>query len=253
MARAVTPAASLTWPTITPPRRAPWKRGNPEQEETCELKQKNTVLEMQLRSALRQNKKVEEQLKSVTTERLQELKSVSDENDLPKEKVSRLEEEVAQLESRKLRLSYGDLYPNGALAGSVKEFTFFPMVECNDEFLALLNFSDECDPGDGICENLVRYDRVSVKDRRTYQEGETLDAAMTLIDLSLDPESRGRPRSMCWKTEWLVYIFYVHCISMKRIATLFGVSVSTVHNAVYAWVNVLCVTLPKFFPAPARS
>ena len=27
---------------------------------------------------------------------------------------------------------------------------------------------------------------------------------------------------------------------------------TTVHNAVYAWVNVLCVKLPKFFPAPIR-
>ena len=76
------------------------------------------------------------------------------ENKLLKEKVSRLEQEVVQLESRKLRLSYKDLCPGGALAGSVKEFTFFPDVECNDTFLALTNFSNECDPGNGIFEKL---------------------------------------------------------------------------------------------------
>ena len=62
---------------------------------------------------------------------------------------------------------------------------------------------------------------------------------MALMDLSTGPEAPGRPRAMCWKTEWLVYNFYVRCdISMQRIATLFGVSRTTVHNVVYAWVNV---------------
>ena len=34
---------------------------------------------------------------------------------------------------------------------------------------------------------------------------------------------------------------------------MFSISVTLVHNVVYAWANVLCVTLPKFFPAPTRS
>ena len=100
-------------------------------------------MEVQLRSALRENKKVEAQLKSATLERLEQQKSSSDENNLLKEKVGRLEKEITELESRKLRLSYNDLYPGGTLAGLVKEFTFFPTVECNDKFLALINFSDE--------------------------------------------------------------------------------------------------------------
>ena len=119
-----------------------------------------------------------------------------------KEKVNCLEQEVTQLESSKLRLSYDDMYPDGAFAGSVKEFTFFPTVECNDEFFSLINFSDECDPDGGICENLVRYNNVSVKDRRIYQEQETIYATMTVTNLTLEPESRSRPRGMYWKTEW---------------------------------------------------
>ena len=39
--------------TITPPRRAPRKRGNPEQEEFRKLKANNLALELQLRSALK--------------------------------------------------------------------------------------------------------------------------------------------------------------------------------------------------------
>ena len=250
VARAETVAASPN-PTITPPRRAPRKRGNPEQDQICELKESNKVLAAQLRIALKQNEKVEDQLARMSA---RVAVNSDQENKLLKEKVSRLQQEVGQLESRKLRLSYKDLYPGGALAGSVKEFTFFPDVECNDAFLALINFSDECDPGDGICENLVRYHHVSVADRRRHQERESVDAAMALLDLSTGPEAPGRPRAMCWKTEWLVYNFYVRCdISMQRIATLFGVSRTTVHDVVYAWANVLCVTLPKFFPAPTRS
>ena len=59
---------------------------------------------------------------------------------------------------------------------------------------------------------------------------------------------------MCWETEWLVYNCYVRCdISLKRIATLFGISAILGHNVVYAWANILCVTLPNFSPAPTRS
>ena len=97
------------------------------------------MLATQLRSALKQNKKVTEQLARmsarVAVERDQE-------NNLLKEKVSRLKQEVVQLESRKLRLSYKALYPIGALAGSVKEFTFFLDVKCNDAFLTLINVSN---------------------------------------------------------------------------------------------------------------
>ena len=40
---------------------------------------------------------------------------------------------------------------------------------------------------------------------------------------------------------------------MKRIAALFGVGCTLVHDIVYAWANVLCIMLGKFFPMPSRS
>ena len=75
------------------------------------------------------------------------------------------------------------------------------------------------------------------------------------MEISLLEEPRRlRPRKLDWKTEWLVYNFYVRCnISMKRIATLFGIRKTLVHDVVYAWANVMCETLSKFFPAPTRS
>ena len=107
VARAGTLTASPQ-PIITTPYRAPRKRGNPEREEIYELKECNKVLEMQLRSPPKQNKKVKDQLARVTIEHDQDHK-------LLKEKVGGLEQEVVQLELRKLRLSYKELYPGGVL------------------------------------------------------------------------------------------------------------------------------------------
>jgi hypothetical protein len=57
-----------------------------------------------------------------------------------------------------------------------------------------------------------------------------------------------------WKTEWLIYNLYAQGgLSMKTVSKLFGVGTTLVHSIVYAWANVLCVTLEKFFPVPTRS
>ena len=74
-------------------------------------------------------------------------------------------------------MSYEDLRPGGVLGKHVNDFTFFPNFECNDAFLDLVNFTDHCEPGQGLCENLVRYSRVSVEERKEFQE--RLDAEVT--------------------------------------------------------------------------
>ena len=64
----------------------------------------------------------------------------------------------------------------------------------------------------------------------------------------------GRKRKLHWKTEYLVYCFYVHCnSSMRRIAPLFGIGPTLVHNIVYAWTDFLCLSLDRFCPVPTRS
>ena len=40
---------------------------------------------------------------------------------------------------------------------------------------------------------------------------------------------------------------------MKRISALFGIGTTLVHDIVYAWANLLCITLGKMFPVSTRS
>ena len=51
-----------------------------------------------------------------------------------------------------------------------------------------------------------------------------------------------------------MYCVYAKCnLSMARTAALFAISPKLVHEIVYAWANVLYITLAKFFPTPTRS
>ena len=52
----------------------------------------------------------------------------------------------------------------------MKEFTFFPDFACNDAFLDVINFTEGCEPGEGLCENLSRYSKVSIDERRKFQQ-----------------------------------------------------------------------------------
>ena len=67
------------------------------------------------------------------------------------------------LEKSHLCLTYNDLRNGGALATFVKEFTFFMDVSPNDAFLDLINFTGGCESGNGLCENMVRYNNVSLE------------------------------------------------------------------------------------------
>lgn len=54
------------------------------------------------------------------------------------------------MEKQKLQLSYDDLRLDGSLDGFVKDFTFFLDFYLNDAFLELINYSEGCEPGDGL-------------------------------------------------------------------------------------------------------
>ena len=74
-----------------------------------------------------------------------------------------------------------------------------------------------------------------------------------IVDNNVDC-CRQRVWKFDWKMEWLVYNLYARCgLSMKRVSQLFGVGTTLVHIILYAWANMLCVTLEKFFPVPTRS
>ena len=88
-------------------------------------------------------------------------------------------------------------------------------------------------------------------------EAADVDTTSMDVDSDYDRQAKsrcGRRRKVLWKTEYLIYNFYVCSnISMRRVAALFGIGATTVHDIVYAWANVLCNALEKFFPAPTRS
>ena len=85
------------------------------------------------------------------------------------EENARLKQVIADLKRRGVRLSYNDLRPGGVLGGSVQEFTFLPDFGCNDAFLDVINNTDGCEPGEGLCENMVRYQEVTIDERREFQ------------------------------------------------------------------------------------
>ena len=85
-------------------------------------------------------------------------------------------------------------------------------------------------------------------------DGTNLDVDMDEVAADSPNKLNTRKRKLHWKTEWLVYCFFARCnISMTRIAALFGIGRILVHDIVYAWANMLCDTLAKFFPTPSRS
>ena len=48
------------------------------------------------------------------------------------------------------------------------DFTFFPDYESNAAFLDVINFTEGCEPGNGLCENLARYNMVTMEQRKAY-------------------------------------------------------------------------------------
>ena len=83
----------------------------------------------------------------------------------------------------------------------------------------------------------------------------TAGVGLASITTKASSNSRcGPTREMDSKTKWLVYCFYArYNVSMRRISALFDVSLTLVHDIVYTLANVLCTTLPNFFPMPTES
>ena len=65
----------------------------------------------------------------------------------------------------------------------------FPDFECNNESLKLINYFDGCEPGEGLCENLVRYLAVGVTQRYEHQRKADAAAAQAGPDTSAEDMS----------------------------------------------------------------
>ena len=189
-----------------------------------------------------------------------------------------MREIIDTLEAQKNYITYADLKPGGILSDVVKDFAFFPDFDSNDAFLDVINFSEVCEPGNGLCENLARYSKISVSRRKEYNDNlKATKNRATETDTTDDEEvnnnhsddmsissdeghtlekvnTRKRSGPPANSTAGKLYCFYVRCnLTMKRVTALFGVTSTLVHDIVYAWANLQYDVLEQLFPAPTRS
>lgn len=278
--------------TPSPQKRTPRKRSSPEAIALEEREEQVRDLQAKLNSALEHI----EGLRATVELQGQELIQIRLERDNLLDQNKELKSKIEMLEQKKCVITYDMLRSGGQLHKYVNDFTFFPDVECNDAFLDMINYTEGCEEGNGLCENLVRYSKVSMEERKKWNDSLQANKDIEQSDDGNEPESNGENddddamsissdaatgmmdiaeeamdaeenadatasptrnksrRKLSWKTEYLVYCFYAKCnISMRRVAGLFGIGPTLVHNIVYAWANVLCRTLEKFFPTPTRS
>ena len=186
--------------------------------------------------------------------------------DILTDEIKALHDRLDKLKSHQLPLTAEHFKPGGALEKFVADYTFFPDWDCNEAFLHLVNFTEGCPPGDGLCENMRRYHHVSMAERLKYNNMTSNDIPVANEDTAAneddyqsdsdadEEQTGGRKRKIDWMTEWLVYCFHVKCgLDANKIAPLFGISKTLVHDILYGWANVLVLALTEFFPMPTRS
>lgn len=169
-------AASTSTPASTPNKRrkAPGssrkRNQSPEsialEDVTEELRIKKAELESALSSIEGLKATVEVLEKDKIRIRL-ERDQLKEENVELRAKIEDLEQ---KLKGMNHSLSYDDIKPGGLLGKHVHNFTFFPNFECNDAFLEVLNYSEACEEGKGVCENLARHSTISIAERKKYNE-----------------------------------------------------------------------------------
>ena len=133
------------------------------------------MLKAQLETALLELEGVKVKLEIQQDKSLQ----IELERDQLKEEVERLRGVLEELKQAKVILSFDDLKPGGALGDYVKDFTFFDSYETNLAFLKMINATDMLGDGNGLCEYLPRYSKVSWEERRKHNEDLKKDRAGT--------------------------------------------------------------------------
>jgi hypothetical protein len=245
------------------------KRSSPESSELEELREQARLLQAQLNSAL----DCIEGLTATVELKDEEMIRIKFERDNLLEENAELKAKIEKIEQQKCYISYDDLRTGGKLSEFVNDFTFFPSFDSVDAFLGVINYTEGCKPGDGLCENLRRYSKISVAERKKYndslkngtdtvdetaQDGDddamsiSSDAGTGLSDIAdeameesdsngsagdTSTSPRSRRRKLSWKDEFLVYCFYAKCnLSMRRTGALFGIKQTLVHDIVMCYV-----------------
>jgi len=216
----------LTNSSLRPPSR---RRKSAESFELEDMRDQVKELQARLNSALQHI----EGLEATVSNHKDEVVRIKIERDHLHAMNSELREKIELVQREKRLLTYDELRDGGILSNFAKDFTFFPNIACNDAFLDLINYTEGCEPGNGLCENLVRYDKVTLAARKEHNnvsenddaladeangEGDLHDIDGSELDGNSDESTRdnetvgtqrGRRRKLDWKTEWLVYCCYV--------------------------------------------
>ena len=190
-----------------------------------------------------------------------------------KEKIDELEDELKQLreelektreelkEAREKKgqpLRYKDLFGDGILSKKVGSFTFFNTAKLNDAFLDIINFADGSEGslpvGDGMCENMRRYNKVSHAERDGTVPPPCMNPDSDEYRKNIEAVKVQREDSITWKDEYLAFCIYVRAGTTQEFAaTLCGISTTLMSNIYHAWGNMLCDSLVEMFPRPTRN
>ena len=172
--------------------------------------------------------------------------------------IKQMESEINELKEQKGQpLRYKDLYPGGVLADHVRSLTLFHTIEQMDAFLNLLNHTDGSQGsrpvGDGYCENLRRYSKVSWDERGNEIEPSLLDDEDYAAYLKRRNAAR-KDGGMTWKDDFLAWSIYVRAgTTMDFAAAVVGVSIGRLSDIFHEWNNLLDSSLQEAFPDPTRS
>ena len=103
-------------------------------------------------------------------EQSEKIKQLEEECKQLRDELEKIQKELKRAREKKGRpLCYNDLFGDGILSKMVGSFTFFSTAELNDAFLEIINFADGSEGslpvGDGMCENMRRYSKVSSEER----------------------------------------------------------------------------------------
>jgi hypothetical protein len=60
-------------------------------------------------------------------------------------------------------------------------FNFFPGFNCKNAYLNIEKYTDGCEPGEGLCENMAKFHYVSVHKRREFKRALVLLAAKRMV------------------------------------------------------------------------
>jgi hypothetical protein len=174
--------------------------------------------------------------------------------------IKQMESEINELKQRKGQpLRYKDLYAGGVLADHVRSLTLFHTVEQMDAFLGLLNHTDGSKGsrpvGDGYCENLRQYSKVSWDERGNEVEPSLLNDEDYAAYLKRRIAARKEgAMTMTWKDDFLAWSIYVRAgTTMDFAAAVVGVSNGRMSDIFHEWNNLLDSSLQQMFPAPTRN